>query len=250
MSMKLTLLASILLFSSAVVAQDQPIATDSRIKTFVYSENDVYNLVMRYGYQTNIEFSKGETVETISLGERVAWQVIPAGRRIFIRPMEESAHTNMTVVTDKRTYQFDLTSTQNLEKNGEELAYVVRFFYADDKKPSMAAPAPVVMQEPVVSSAPVVPVMSANEASLNYQYSYSGPDGFAPVKIYDDGKVTYFKFDAGVKNIPNISVVGANQKEMPVSHRFENDMVVVDTTAREFALRQGSEVVYVFNEIQ
>ncbi|MDJ1407606.1 MAG: hypothetical protein MRQ13_04430 [Candidatus Midichloria sp.] len=45
---------------------DKPIATDSRIRTFVYSQNEVFGIVVHYGYQTNIEFADGEEIQTIS----------------------------------------------------------------------------------------------------------------------------------------------------------------------------------------
>src|ERR1700735_1751011 len=103
MTMRKTFTCLFLLLCSPAWGADVPVpvATDSRIKTFVYSENDVFNLVTHYGYQSNIEFGLNEQVEQISLGERASWQVVPSGRRIFIRALVTNAHTNMTVITNK-----------------------------------------------------------------------------------------------------------------------------------------------------
>src|ERR1700733_5223896 len=103
MTMRKTLICLSLLLCSPAWGADVPVpvATDSRIKTFVYSENNVFNLVTHYGYQSNIEFGLNEQVETISLGERSSWQIAPAGRRLFVRALTASAHTNMTVITSK-----------------------------------------------------------------------------------------------------------------------------------------------------
>lgn len=115
---------------AAPIAVAQPITTDSRIKTFVYNPNEVYTITTHYGYQSNIEFGPKEEIDTISVGDRVAWQITPAGRRLFIRAMEENARTNMTIVTNFRAYQFDLrSSTADAVFGSEELTYVVRFFY-------------------------------------------------------------------------------------------------------------------------
>ncbi len=124
-----------LVFFSPLMAQSGvPITTDSRVKTFVYSENDVFTILTHYGYQSNIEFAKNESIKTVSVGDRIGWQVIPSGRRLFIKALEENANTNMTVVTNKRAYQFDLRASgqQPLQPN-EELVYVVRFFYPEDQ---------------------------------------------------------------------------------------------------------------------
>lgn len=114
--------------------QGTPIPTDSRIKTFVYNQNDVYRLLTHYGYQLNIEFGNEESIKTISVGDRSGWQITPAGNRLFVRGMEDESHTNMTVITDKRSYQFDLYSAVPGQRDWSELVYVVRFYYPEEEK--------------------------------------------------------------------------------------------------------------------
>jgi hypothetical protein len=105
----IALVASMMLASLASAAQ--PITTDSRIKTLVFNPNEVFTITTHYGYQSNIEFGPKEVIDTISVGDRIGWQITPAGRRLFIRAQEENAHTNMTVITNLRAYQFDLRSS-------------------------------------------------------------------------------------------------------------------------------------------
>jgi type IV secretory pathway VirB9-like protein len=112
------------------------VIADNRIKLMMYNETDVFTITTRYGYQTNIVFAPQEAIETISVGDRSLWQIIPAGNRIFIRPMEEDATTNMTVLTNKRSYQFDLTSLGPAMTEGN--IYVATFIYPEDQKPAPA----------------------------------------------------------------------------------------------------------------
>jgi type IV secretion system protein VirB9 len=235
-----------------------PVATDSRIKTLVYNENDVYSLLTHYGYQSNIEFSPQEEIETISIGDRVGWQIIPAGRRLFVRAMEEFARTNMTVVTNRRAYQFDLKSTSSTTTPNEELVYVVRFFYPDDRKNRLApAPysddiAPMTGVVVPVTTPPQIPASSAapivQSSSYNYNYTFTGPDRLAPTKLYDDGASTYFKF-AGAVSAPQILMVLPTGKEVPLEARQEGDFWVVRQTAARFSVRLGSDVVCIYNEM-
>jgi type IV secretion system protein VirB9 len=232
------------------------VATDSRIKTFVYSENDVFNLVTHYGYQSNIEFGISEEVQTISLGERSSWQIVPAGRRLFIRALTTNAHTNMTVITNKHAYQFDLTAVPAPTTPTEELAYVIRFFYPGDKKNAV----PAVYTDDVRSgggyanasaaSAPTAPPPASAAAAgtgYNYSYTFTGSDALAPVQLYDDGNSTYFKFrDASVS--PTVAVVAQDGKETTLSARRSGDYWVVDTVAARFTVRQGNATVCVYNE--
>ena len=43
-----------------------------------------------------------------------------ANKRLFIRPLEIAAHTNMTIITNLRTYQFDIRSGEYDGKADEE----------------------------------------------------------------------------------------------------------------------------------
>jgi type IV secretion system protein VirB9 len=127
-------IAIILLFLSGLVFADEPITTDNRVKTYVYNENEVYTLMIFYGYQTSIEFAKGEEVTNISMGDSYAWKVNTLGSRLFVKPLEENMHTNMTVITNKRAYQFDLFSKKIDSKYSKDLVYVMRFYYPENNK--------------------------------------------------------------------------------------------------------------------
>lgn len=235
----LTLLAHVLAPSAALAADaSQPIVSDSRVKTFVYNENEVYTVLTQYGYQSNIEFGKGEEIQTISVGDRVAWQIIPAGKRLFIQTLQDNAHTNLTVVTDKHAYQFDLRSTGVTEGNEDRLVYVARFYYPDE---DWDQPTPIAAPEQVVSHSAL---NTGNE--YNFGYTYSGPEQLAPVRIFDDGAATYFQFRSNVT--PAILRVTADGREVPVTAQPQNGYYVVNGTSARYSVRQGQSVVCVFNE--
>lgn len=117
---------------------DEPITTDNRVKTYIYNENEVYNITIFYGYQTSIEFAKGEEVVTISMGDSYAWKMNSIGHRLFIKPLEDDMHTNMTIITNKRAYQFDLFSKKVDGNLNKELVYVLRFYYPEAPKPEIS----------------------------------------------------------------------------------------------------------------
>ena len=153
-----------------------PVPTDSRIKTFVYNANDVYRVLTHYGYQMNIEFGDNEEIETISVGDKTGWQITPTEDRIFVRAMEDKAHTNMTVITDKRTYQFDLYSAQPGQQGWDELVYVVKFFYPPANANQYASARQVPQRaQPVMASFPQPPRMTAPAISVMPQQMMQAP---------------------------------------------------------------------------
>jgi type IV secretion system protein VirB9 len=128
--MKKFLIALIFVITSLAQA-DEPITIDNRIKTYIYSENEVFRLLVHYGYQSSIEFAEGEKIATISVGDSFAWKITPVGRRLFIKALQDNMHTNMTIITNKHTYQFDLMSKTPDKNIDKELVYVLRFFYPE-----------------------------------------------------------------------------------------------------------------------
>lgn len=109
---------------------DIPLATDRRIKTYVYNGNEVFLLLVKSGFQSSVEFEKGEEIRTMSLGDAYSWNLTPVENVLFIKPLEDDVRTNMTIITNRRTYQFDVASYEgNDEEYNEDMSYVVRFYY-------------------------------------------------------------------------------------------------------------------------
>lgn len=256
------------LLASNSLAQPVPTTTDSRIRTLVYNPNEVYELKFYYGYQSFIEFADNEEIEMISIGEAFAWRITPAGKRLFIRPLEIAAHTNMTIITSKRTYHFDIRSGEYDGKADEELVYTVRFYY-----PQIGQPLPIPPQLGV--PVPVKPTIKAKAASpfpsarvddssskanilslhrnpegseLNFDYSLAGKsDNIIPLKVYDNGKETIMQFANDNLIVPTINMVDAFGGEHQVTYIIRDNYVVLPTVERQFTLRLADSLICVYN---
>lgn len=120
--------------SALAIRESRPTPIDSRIRVMVYNPNDVFKFTGYYGYQASIEFAKTEQVVSISMGDTTAWQVVPAGYRVFIKPMELEATTNMTLITDKRTYFFELYAEETKDIRDPGMVFNVKFIYPDEQQ--------------------------------------------------------------------------------------------------------------------
>ena len=121
-----TLLASLALILAAPLS-----AQDNRLKTLVFDENAVVRIDGMVKAQTTIKFAPDEMIENVAIGDSAAWQVQPnkAQTILFVKPLEPAARTNMTVVTDKRTYLFDLVASPR-----NSALYVLQFRYPELEK--------------------------------------------------------------------------------------------------------------------
>ncbi|WP_322498393.1 TrbG/VirB9 family P-type conjugative transfer protein [Lyticum sinuosum] len=183
-----------------IFAYDAPISTDSRIKTMIYSENEVFPIVLHYGYQTSIDFGKGEVIQTYSVGSTYAWQFSIVGRTMFIKPLEENIITNMTIITNKRRYYFELISKSFVSAMDSDVAYAIRFFYPDENETSKKS-------NKIKSDKLEVELKKFDIDQINpynFNYKISGDKQLAPRLVFDDGNNTYFQYSTILGFIPTI----------------------------------------------
>ncbi len=219
------------------LSESRPLAVDSRIRVMVYNPDDVFKFTGYYGYQSSIEFADGESVDTISMGDSTSWQIVPSGRRIFLKPMEFDATTNMTVITNKRMYQFELHADEAEDINDPKLVFSVRFIYPDDSGTAG-------IRQYATTSGPDL----SQPEKFNFNYTISGNETIAPLRIFDDGEFTYFKFKTKNAEIPAFFMVDSDGKESLVNYRVSGEYIVVERVTSQYTLRNGTDVVCVFNE--
>jgi type IV secretion system protein VirB9 len=214
----------------------KPIASDRRIRTVVYNDNEIYKFVGHYDYQSVIEFESDEEVLTVSMGNSVTWQVVPAGNRMFIKPVQQDAMTNMTVITNKRTYHFELHAEEANNINDPDMVFVLRFIYGRG--------AGIAVSNYMDS----VPDPMLDPEKYNFNYVLSGAEEISPVRIFDDGQFTYFEFRDKNAEIPGFFLVHGDGSESLINFRTRGDYIVVERVAAQFTLRHGQDIVCIFNQ--
>ncbi len=282
---KLCLLSILMLFTTQkalALPASTPVVIDKRIRNLVYSENSIFELKFNVGYQSIIEFALDETIETIAVGDPYPWKITPIERRLFIKPTEPSVKTNMTVITNKRVYYFEILSDYPSEDVDYDVAFVARFFYPDvpferekysfqqfkdylseqnqaqkkDNAYQKAAPsqpsadAQAQKTEPQTTNGGYAAnnLQKSNDlTNKNYEYSFEGDQfDFTPLEVFDNGKDTYFKFQDN-SNIPSFFEMKDGRKT-PIKFAMTSDYVVVKGIRDQLLLEKDNRANMVINE--
>lgn len=234
----MSVLVSFSASSSYALISPVPLATDARIKTIMYSPNEVIKFTGYYRYESNIRFADDEQIGTISLGDSVAWQINPVGNRLFIKPIEQDATTNMTVITNKHTYFFELHASDAKDIEDKNLDFELRIIYPSDEVSGYTG-----------NSLDQVPDLTHGDLSkYNFRYTISGSQDISPIRIFDDGEFTYFQFNDVNAEIPAFFIVDSQGNESVINYRTRGPYIVVERVAARYTLRHGNSVVCVFNE--
>ena len=213
-------------------------ASDSRLVKQAYSANQVYRLEGRTKVQATIRFAPDETIENVAIGDSSAWQVTPnkGADLLFVKPLQPHAATNMTVVTTKRTYLFDLVASSR----GTPV-YVMSFSYPDmPVKPATPAQQLADRASPAETAAAHDDLAVLDPAKLNFAWSRSGDKALLPKTVFDNGASTFLSWPSD-QPVPAILVTDAKGVEGPVNFTVRGNTIVVDGVPKQIVLRSGKD---------
>ncbi|MBO7380439.1 MAG: TrbG/VirB9 family P-type conjugative transfer protein, partial [Neisseriaceae bacterium] len=197
------------------------------------------------------QLDKGESAEqgVVAMGDAQAWNMAVKGNNLIFKPTAESPQTNLTVITNKRTYVFDLSLAGcSYNKKGKKVCipptYLLRFTYPDD---IAAAKAAANRQQARAFQMKLKYGLDGAKTPLNYLYYGFGDKKIAPTTIWDDNRFTYLRY-ADNRDLPMIYKLNPDGTEMLVNTHIEDDTLIIHETAEEFRLRLGKSVLGVRNK--
>ena len=219
------------------VLMPRPLGNENRIKIINYMPNSVIRFVGHYLYHSIVEFGTDEEIKTITMGTPNAWQMHPSRNRIFLKPIAEDATTNMTVITNKRMYFFEMHAEYADSISDRNIVFMMKFLYPDSVQNN-------VFTAPKSFSVPNL----AQPDLYNFKYEISGRKSeIEPILIFDDGEFTYMKFRGTNTELPAVFVVDRDGNESLINYRIYGGYVIVERVAPKFTLRHGHDVICVFN---
>jgi type IV secretion system protein VirB9 len=204
---------------------------DARVRIAAWREEEVFELRGRVGYQIDLEFQPGERFLGLAAGDLDALAFVAEENHLFLKPRAAPVHTNVTVLTNRREYQFDYSVPGESGFNASEAAtFAVRFSYPPERGVADAARDAAEIEAALRSAAGQPPV--------NADYWYCGSPEIKPVAVTDDGLHTRIRFTARTE-LPVIFVRNDDGSESLLNFSLDAGDVIVHRVARAFSLRRG-----------
>jgi type IV secretion system protein VirB9 len=223
-----------LILAGTMLALAMPLqAADRRLVSRQYNADEVIQLDGQTGVQASIAFAEDEHIENVAVGDSSSWQITPNKRAnlLFVKPLAARSRTNMTVVTDQRTYFFDLVAAP-----AGKPVYLLRFTYPDELKAAVRqAAAPALSEEEVRLAEGERPI---DPAQLNFAWTKRGDPKLLPAQVYDDGTATYLNWSQGV-SLPAILIRDEKGTEGPVNYAVRGEVIVIEGVPAMIQLRAG-----------
>jgi type IV secretion system protein VirB9 len=214
----------LLLFAPCTAGAQAP--DDPRIQSIDYVPGQVTRIEATPGYMVTIALAPDEHVETVAVGDGGAWQVNSnrRGDRLFVKPVAAGVTTNMVVVTDTRTYAFELTPG-----SGANMVWQLSFHYPSAGAQNLAP---------------------AGDGKIAARYSVRGDKNLRPANIYDDGVHTYIEWPAD-QDLPAVYALNSQGQETLANGMMRDGRMVIDSVQNMLVFRidnRKAQAVRVFGQ--
>jgi len=200
---------------------------DGRIRVLAYADDEVYRLRGYVGYQIDLEFETGESFVGLGAGDLDSLTFAAQDNHLFLKPRSGGVDTNITVLTNRRTYHFDYTASEHRpDATLGDVVYVLRFVYA--RPPGEAGPE--ILEQRLASA--------AQGRWRNLNYNYRGSPELRPLSAWDDGVQMRLRF-ASQQELPAIFIGNDDGSESLLNFSIEGGEVIVQRVARHLVVRRG-----------
>ena len=204
---------------------------DERIRIAAYSADQVYPLKGYVGYQIDLQFEPGESFVGLAAGDIEGIAFVASDNHLFLKPKAAKVGTNLTVLTNRRQYQFDYAaSARRPDPDLDEVMYVVRFTY----------PPPPAAVRVVDTESRIEHALDQGPATRpkNIDYWFCGNPAVKPTAASDDGAHTRLTFPPKAE-LPAIFVRNDDGTESLLNFSMDEGDVIIHRVARRFILRRG-----------
>jgi type IV secretion system protein VirB9 len=239
-------------------ALDTPQAgrVDQNVRREAYNPENRTRLIGEMKRSTTITFAPTEKILRVAFGDETSWDgpdsKAPTRNNLTLWPVKPGT-TNMQVTTllpdgSERLYQFALVTRSEPADGSDDpdATFGLIFTYPTDVQVASAAVAKKAAEDNEARTSRNRLEADVFYGMRNWRYTAKGDRGIAPTEVSDNGRLTAFRFPGNTK-IPAIYIVGPDSTEQIAPFVMKDDLVVVQDTAREFHVRQGTSVLYIYN---
>ena len=247
---------------------------DSRMRVIAYDPNQVVHLATAAGTTLVIRFGGDETVVKVAVDDSLHLKSAPEGNFLFLKSATALPLQPVYVLTEGpehrlRRYVFELAVNEPgpLANNAPDVYYSVQFTYPLDEAAARRAKELADAQQAAADArkeaAAAEARAAANELKLahqqieheardpasgnrNWKYIAQGDRSILPLEVYDNGFSTVFRFPGNVR-VPGVFQINPDGKEATSNYSVKGTLVEVDSTARQWRLRDGGTVLCIWN---
>lgn len=250
----LALLASAMIAPASAELVATPLRGDTRLVQFHYDADNTFLLLAKPRAVTHIQFAADEAVQSVAAGDTANWDITTTRNRknIFVKPKFEDQETSMTVITDRRTYQFVLRATRDGGKWYQRVSWLYESSVllevepvAEDSRPASPSAQKTPADAPAALKGDARSASAIKPDSMRFRYAIEGDAPFRPQVAFDDGRFVYLVMPAGLQELPVVLAKVDGTEYSLVNYTVDGNHIVVQRLVDDLVLTIGRAQVRV-----
>ncbi|MGY9048369.1 hypothetical protein P775_20145 [Puniceibacterium antarcticum] len=246
---------ALLAAATPVLALDipDPSRSDSRVRSVNYNAWDVVRVVGTLRTSVQVVFAQTEEIIDVGSGDTLAWEIVPRGNILYLKPREKNPPTNLQIATMRedgttRTYSFELIVRDGaITNNSKDVYFQIRFDYPTDTANRRRAEAAEQKARAQAEAAKARLAESvATSGTKNWRYLAAGSRALQPSQAYDNGEMTVLTFSR-MTRMPSVFILDDAGVERMANTTVRKNQIIVHDVAPELRLRLGGEVSAIYN---
>ena len=206
-------------------------SVDPRIRTALYSPDEVYRLYGYVGYHLDLEFEADETFESLSGGDLEGLTYSAHGNVLTLKPKVAYTEMNLAVTTNKHRYYFEYSvSAHRPNPDAAPVMYTVRFTYPPAHTSGDGLTDEQRLQLELAKA--------RQNRPRNTDYWFCGDKAVKPTAASDDGIQTRLTF-AARSELPALFVRNDDGTESLLNFSIDQGDVLIHRVAARFIVRRG-----------
>ncbi|WP_107329161.1 TrbG/VirB9 family P-type conjugative transfer protein [Metapseudomonas otitidis] len=226
---------------------------DPRVRSVDYDAEQVVRITAFFGVSTHIQFGEGEQITDVASGDLSAWELLPrSDNHLFIKPLTaEHPETNLTVLTNKRAYQFILILNKRPIEEADawmdaNVTFSLKFRYPDEELAKLIA-----TQHAAADKANRDDIKKRLKNARNFEgntdYWVAGALEVSPTFVRDNGNSMRLEF-ANNRDMPVAYEQLPSGEEKIIRRSVEGNTLVIHRVYRKIILRKGEFVACLVNK--
>ena len=206
-------------------------SVDPRLRSAVYSADEVYRLYGYVGFHLDLEFESDESFASLSGGDLEGLTYSAHGNVLTLKPKVAYTEMNLAVTTNKRRYYFEYSaSARRPNPDAAPVMYAVRFSYPPEHPSGDGLTDEQRVQLELARA--------RQNRARNTDYWFCGDKAVKPSGASDDGIQTRLTF-AARSELPALFVRNEDGSESLLNFSIEDGDVLIHRVAARFILRRG-----------
>jgi type IV secretion system protein VirB9 len=206
-------------------------SVDPRLRSTVYSADEVYRLYGYVGFHLDLEFESDESFASLSGGDLEGLTYSAHGNVLTLKPKVAYTEMNLAVTTNKRRYYFEYSaSARRPNSDAAPVMYAVRFKYPPEHPSGDGLTDEQRVQLELERA--------RQNRARNTDYWFCGDKAVKPSGASDDGIQTRLTF-AARSELPALFVRNDDGSESLLNFSIEDGDVLIHRVAARFIVRRG-----------